>query len=93
MVEVWDGSMEEGCWAPRFVRAFNDWELETERFLLKLLGKLLHILKDNVVWVGAKDDKFVVKQLCGELVRRTDVHFPSKVIWNAWVPSKVRIFT
>ena len=32
--EVWDGSLEEGCWAPRFSRAFNDWELEEAKRLL-----------------------------------------------------------
>ena len=34
VADVWDGPLELGCSAPRFVRAFNDWELEeVERFL------------------------------------------------------------
>ena len=38
-MEVWDDPSYEGCWALRFVRDFNDWELEeAERFLLKLQG-------------------------------------------------------
>ena len=24
VADVWDGPLELGCWAPRFVRAFND---------------------------------------------------------------------
>ena len=47
------GSLEEGCWAPRFVRAFNDWELkEAERFLLKLQGRRIHNVEDDVVGRG-----------------------------------------
>ena len=47
------GSLEEGCWALRFVRAFNDWELkEAERFLLKLQGRRIHNVEDDVVGRG-----------------------------------------
>ena len=43
MEEVWDGSLEEGCWTPRFIRAFNGWEFEeVERLLLKLQGRRIH---------------------------------------------------
>ena len=56
-------------------------------------GKRLHDLEDRVVWVGAKDGNFVIKQLCGELELRSGIVFPSKVIWNAWAPPKVEIFT
>ena len=44
------------------------------------------------MWMGAKDCRFDFKQLYGELEQRGEADFPSKVIWNAWVPPKVRIF-
>ena len=63
--------VELGCWALRFVRAFNDWELEeVERFLSKLQGKGLHSLEDSVVWIGAKDGRFADKCLYGKLEPR-----------------------
>ena len=35
--KVWDGSIDEGCWASRFIRPFDNWELkEAESFLLRL---------------------------------------------------------
>ena len=36
VAEVWNGAIEKGCWAPRFLRSLNDWELEeVESFLEK----------------------------------------------------------
>ena len=93
VVEVWDGSLEVGGWAPCFARAFNDCELEeVERFLSRLQRKRLQDFEDSVVWVEAKDGSFAVKRLYGELEQRRGMVFPSKVIWNAWVPPKVGIF-
>ena len=37
----------------------------------------------GVVWVGAKDGRFAVKQLNYKLEPGRDVDFPSKVIWKA----------
>ena len=91
VAEVWDGSLEAGGWAPCFSSAFNDWELEeVERFLSRLQRKRLQDFEDIVVWVGAKDGRFAVKRLCGEL--KPMMVFPSMVIWNAWVPPKAWIF-
>ena len=93
VAEVWDNSLATGSWAPCFARAFNDWELEeVQRFLSRLQRKRLHDLEDRVVWVGAKDGSFVVKRLYGELEPRRGIVFPSKVIWNPWVPPKAGIF-
>ena len=40
VVEVWDTIGEVGGWNPRFLRPFNNWELEmVERFLFSLQGK------------------------------------------------------
>ena len=45
-----------------------------------------------MVWMEAKDGRFVVKWLYRELEPRREADFPSKVNWNAWVSPKMRIF-
>ena len=66
--EVWDGSMEENCWTLRIIRALDDWELEeAERLLLELQGRRIDNTEDRMVWVRAKDGRFVVKRLYGDL--------------------------
>ena len=40
VAELWDSSREEGGWSPRFIRSFNDWELdEILRLLNTIQGK------------------------------------------------------
>ena len=47
-------------WAPRFIRMFNDWEVE--RFLLILHNKkVLHTLEDKLFLREAKGGLFLVK--------------------------------
>ena len=91
--EVPNGSFEGGCWAPHFVRLLNNWELdEVESFILRLQGKRIHNEEDELVCVGAKDGGFTVKQLNNTLDPGRHVDFPSRVIWNSLVPSKVGMF-
>ena len=37
VVDLWDFSREEGGWIPRFIRSFNDWELDE---ILSLLNTI-----------------------------------------------------
>ena len=63
-----------------------------ERLLLKLQGKRILNMEDIVVWLEAKDGRFVVKRFYRELEPRREADFSSKVMMKAWVPPKVRIF-
>ena len=46
VVKFWSGPFEGDSWAPRFLRPFNDWELEEmESFLLNLNGKIILNMK------------------------------------------------
>ena len=45
-----------------------------------------------MVWVGEKDGRFFVKILYSKLELRSNMVFPSRVIWNACVPPKVGFF-
>ena len=42
--------------------------------------------------MGAKDGRFPIKRLYSELKPKRYMNFPSKMIWNSWVPPKVEIF-
>ncbi|RVW55650.1 LINE-1 retrotransposable element ORF2 protein [Vitis vinifera] len=61
--DMWDQNVGQGDWDVRFVRRFNDWELD-------LVGNLLHTLRgfnptleeDAVFWKGRKNGKFKVKE-------------------------------
>ena len=63
-----------------------------ESFLSRLNRRRIFNEEDRVVWVGAKDGRFFVKSLYSKLELRSNMVFPSRVIWNAWVPSKVGFF-
>ncbi|RVW26614.1 hypothetical protein CK203_103918 [Vitis vinifera] len=61
--DMWDQNVGQGDWDVRFVRGFNDWELD-------LVGNLLHTLRgfnptleeDAVFWKWGKNGKFKVKE-------------------------------
>ena len=38
VAEVWDTTRGEGAWHPKFVRPFNDWELDTVQRLIGIIG-------------------------------------------------------
>ena len=65
VAEVWDPSVEEGSWSPRFSRAFNDWEVVlVERLLLTMQGIRVNAEReDKVIWKKTKSEFFTVKSL------------------------------
>ena len=52
-VDVWDG----GSWGLRFIRQFNDWELEDVDALFGRLHNYSIVLgtNDTMVWLGTRD--------------------------------------
>ena len=52
MGEVWNHSLEGGCWTPHFFKRLNDWEVEIVKcFLLRLQGRRVYRDKDdNILW-------------------------------------------
>ena len=92
--EVWFSSFDGGCWAPRFSRRLNNWDVDiVEWFLLRLQGwRVCRDEEDKLVWTRAKNGKFSVKVLYKELEPGRQMDFPTSVIWNSWVPPKVGIF-
>ena len=94
MAEAWNHLDDEGGWNRNCVRAFNDWVID-------LVVNLLHVLQnervstalDRVIWKGAVDATFTICNAYNLLVSSSVSRFPVKLIWMAYVPSKVSFFT
>ncbi|KAL6349758.1 hypothetical protein AAG906_001645 [Vitis piasezkii] len=91
--EMWDQNFGQGGWNLRFLRDFNDWELE-------MIGNLLHVLRDfkpsmeedSVRWKGGRSGKFRVKEAYRLVTRPNDIDFPARCIWVDSVPTKVAFY-
>ncbi|RVW53192.1 hypothetical protein CK203_087559 [Vitis vinifera] len=91
--EMWDQNFGQGGWNLRFLRDFNDWELD-------MIGDLIHALRsykssmeeDLVCWKGGKNGKFRVKEAYRLLVSTNDIVFSSRCIWVDSVPTKVAFY-
>ncbi|RVX12073.1 Protein detoxification 45, chloroplastic [Vitis vinifera] len=94
VADCWDSTGEEGGWTPRFLRPFNDWEMEeVERFLSTIQGKRLNAdVEDRMVWKETKNEIFTVMSLYNSLDHSSAVLFPWKIIWCPYVPTKVGCF-
>ncbi|RVW16745.1 hypothetical protein CK203_076449 [Vitis vinifera] len=83
----------KGGWNLRFLRDFNDWEMD-------MIGNLLHVLRDykpsmeedSVCWKGGRNDKYRVKEAYRLVARPNDIGFPSRCIWVDSVPTKVAFY-
>ena len=92
--EMWDQNFGQGGWNLRFLRDFNDWELD-------LVGNLLHVLRghrvvleeDSVFWKKGKDGQFRVKNAYSLVVSPlVATVFPKNNIWVDRVPTKIAFF-
>ena len=94
VADCWDSMGEEGGWTPRFLRPFNDWEVEeVERFLSTIQGKRLNAdVEDRMVWKGTKNEIFTVKSLYNSLDHSCAVPFLWSIICRLDVPIKVGFF-
>ncbi|WJZ84180.1 hypothetical protein VitviT2T_003796 [Vitis vinifera] len=91
--DMWDQNVGQGDWDIRFVRGFNDWELD-------LVGNLLHTLRgfnptldeDAVFWKGGKNGKFKVREAYNLVVNSGASNFPKNNIWVDKVQTKILFF-
>ena len=91
--EMWDQNFGQGGWNLRFLRDFNDWELD-------MVGDLLHVLRghrpsleeDSVFWKGGRNGQFRVKEVYSLLANPNDTAFPTSCIWVDRVLTKVAFF-
>ena len=94
VADLWDSTKKERGWFPRFIRSFNDWELDEILCLLNIIqGKqIIENQEDLMFFKENKDGNFSMKLLFKALDRSENVVFPHKFIWNSWVITKVGFF-
>ena len=68
MIDVWDW----GSWGSRFIRQFNDWELEEVDALFGRLHSysIVSGTFDTMVWLEIKDGDFSVRSFYSSLASR-----------------------
>ncbi|RVW51001.1 Transposon TX1 uncharacterized 149 kDa protein [Vitis vinifera] len=80
----------QGGWNLRFIRGFNDWELNMVDELLQILrSQRITLEEDLALWKGGKNGKFDVKDAYGLMISHSIPLFPKKGIWVENVPSKL----
>ena len=94
MGEVWETIGGEGGGNLRFIRPFNDWEMEKTQRLISLISsrKVFQGEKDRIFCLVDKKGQYTVKANYRHLTG-DDVHvLPADLIWNSCVPLKVSVF-
>ena len=88
--DVWDG----GSWGPRFIRQFNDLELEDVDTFFGRLHNCFSALGtiDDMAWMGTKNEFFSVKIFYFSLASRSLESFPHSTVWNSWAPARASFF-
>ncbi|RVX16087.1 LINE-1 reverse transcriptase-like [Vitis vinifera] len=88
--DIWDQNSSQGGWNLRFIRGFNDWELNMVDELLQVLrSQRITLEEDLALWKGGKNGKFDVKDAYGLMISHSIPLFPKKGIWVENVPSKL----
>lgn len=83
MAEIWNCPLGQDSWNFRFVRAFNDWELDVVLSLLRAVQlELITLAEESVLWKVVKSDRFTVREAYNLLQRAAFSSFPIKGIWG-----------
>ena len=93
MEETWDHNFGQGGWNLRFLRAFNDWELDVVgNLLVELREYRVTLEEDSVIWKEGGDGLFRVKRAYCVLASPIVAEFPYSNIWVDRVPTKIAFF-
>ena len=88
--ETWDQNFGQGGWNLRFLRAFNDWELDSVgNLLVELREYRVTLEEDSVIWKEGGDGLFRVKRAYSVLSSPIVAEFPYSNVWVDRVPSKI----
>ena len=92
--EVWKTTKGGVGWNLRFIRPFNDWELEETQRLISLISSrnISQGEMDKIFWLVDKKSQYTVKAKYRHL-EDLFVTIPTCLIWNSCVPPKVSLFT
>ena len=85
----------EGGWNLRFIRPFNDLEMEETQRLISLISskKIAQRERDKICWIVDKKGQYIVKAKYRQLEGGTCGRLPVGLIWNSCIPHKVSVFT
>ena len=94
VADCWDLEGVAGGWNLRFLRSFNDWELDQVYSLFSALFscRVQPEMHDRLVWKVSKDGLFSVKLYYNVLKTSRVELFRSKMVWNSCIPTKVSFF-
>ncbi|RVW47167.1 hypothetical protein CK203_070192 [Vitis vinifera] len=91
--EMWDQNFAQGGWNLRFLRDFNDWDLDmVGNLLLALRGHRITMEEDLVFWKEGRNGQFSVKKAYSLLVSPIAAVFPKSNVWMDRVPTKIVFF-
>ena len=95
MGEVWETLRGGGGWNLRFIKPFNDWEMEETQRLISLISssKIAQRERDKIRWIVDKKGQYAVKANYRHLEGGTYGTLPVGLIWNSFIPPKVSVFT
>ena len=88
VIEVWENSRGNGAWNPRFIRPFNDWEMEAFQNFISITNnkKITPLKRVRLFWKGDKIGYLNVKAYFMFLEGPPPLaHI--KVLWSPYVPS------
>ena len=94
VAKVWEFSGGFGASNPRFLRPFNDWEMERVQNFISITSskKIPPLKRDRPFWKGDQNGHFNVKAYFKMLEGGSFLSAPVKVLWNPYVPTKVGFF-
>ena len=83
-----------GAWDPKFLRPFNDWEMDAIQAFIGLTSNsfMTFMLKDKMIWKGDVSGCFTVKAYFNFLEGASPYLVPTKMLWNPYVSSKIGFF-
>ena len=92
--DVWVVQGELGTWDPKFLRPFNDWELNSIQVFIGLTSNrvITPLAKDILIWKGDASGCFTIKAYFNQLEGVSHCSNPTKMLWNPYVPSKISFF-
>ena len=92
--EVWETLWREGGWNLRFIRPFNDWEMEETQRLISLISskKIAQRERDKICWIVDKKGQYTVKANYRQLEGGTYGTLLVGLIWNSCIPPKGSVF-
>ena len=78
----------------RFIRSFNDWELEeTQRFISMINSRrTTRRERDKKFWMMDKYEQYIVKACYRQLEGECSNIISEGLVWNSCIPPKVSVF-